>query len=60
MQNKVQSPDTKYATFTEMVVETDILSSLTYWKALNNGIKNLYNLLILNKLVEKTLKQQHP
>ena len=54
MQNKVQSPDTKYATFTEMVVETDILSSLTYSKALNKRIENWYNLLILNKLVKKT------
>lgn len=55
MQNKLQSTDTKYATFSEMVMETDILSSLTYRKALNKGIENWYNLLILNKLVKKTV-----
>jgi len=55
MQNKVQSSDTKYATFTEMVMETAIISSLTYWKALNNRIENWCNLLILNKLGLKTV-----
>jgi len=54
MQNKVQGSDTKYAAFTEMVMETAIISSLTYWKALNNGIENWCNLLVLNKLVKKT------
>lgn len=54
MQNKVQSDDTKYAALTENVMETAIISSLTYWKSLNSGIKKWYILLILNKLGLKT------
>ena len=57
MQNKVQSDDTKYAALTENVMETAIISSLTYWKSLNKRIENWCNLLILKKLVEKTTYQ---
>ena len=54
MQNKVQSDDNKYSMFTEMVVKTDIISSLTYWKYINNIFEKWGNILIPNKLVEKT------
>lgn len=50
----MQNIDTKYDTFTEMAIKTYIISSLTYWKALNNRIENGYNLLILKKLGIKT------
>jgi len=54
MQNKVQSDDTKYATFTETVMQTATISSLTYLKSLNSRIEKWYNILILNKVGLKT------
>ena len=50
----MQSTDTNNVGFTEIVRKVGIRSSLTYCKSLNSEVKKGYNLLIPNKLVEKT------